>query len=185
MSRSDACDPIGLRSSFQQTCNGLTMASVRLIPIDGPRPDSGSTDQVLNRVMGEKAKCEKQMHSQCMPHAVIDGHKERHVRNLEWLANYIQQSRRHSRVSNSPVDLRVAYQIGNGRLQSATFDAEFATRHLVRSGLLYEHLYDLRNQNKVFCSQWLSSGRASGDSIILGTKCNTVSPLSCFRTFRD
>lgn len=152
------------------------MASVRLIPIDGLRPDSHPSEQVLNRVMGEKYKCEKQLHGQCMPHAVIDGHKERHVRDLEWLANFIQESRRHPRVSNSPIDLRIAFQIGNQRLQSAAFNPEFATRHLVRNGLLHEHVYDLKNRNKVFCSQWLSSGRASGDSIVLGTKCNTVSP---------
>ena len=151
------------------------MASVKTIPIDGARPAVAAPEQVLTCVCRKKRKCEQQLVRWSDSHVPPEGHAGRHFRDMEWLEKFIQESRRHPRVSNSPVDFRVACQLGNQRLQSTSFNCEFATRHVVQRGLLKEHVYDLKRHNKVFCSQWLCSGRSSGDSIVLGTKCNTVS----------
>ena len=149
------------------------MASVKLLPVDGPRPNACPADGVLCRVSSEKRRCEQQL-QRWTEWTGSEGQTKRHFRDMQWLEKFIQDTQRPGRLSNSPVHLHAVRQLGNQRLQAAQFSCDYATRHLVRRGLLREHVYGLVDHNKVFCSQWLRNGRGSGDSVVLGTKCNSV-----------
>lgn len=74
-----------------------------------------------------------------------------------------------NKISCNIVDYLASKSIGNQRLQRSHLSKGYGMKHLIQHELFNERLYDLKQIDKIFCSQWLSD-----NEVIIGTKCKKV-----------